>query len=210
MNRYSEPFGRIGAVGFALIMVTAWSVMTLAYAYNQSLACMNDSFGRGVVAVNLLDDVRNTVDRLGIDLRAFLATGDPRFQDGVWNGVASLDHHLDELRGLVDRDGVQGARAARLSAAVKQVLTCVAQSYDVKDARGARAALAFFDTHDAVISAAKSQADDLKAEVLANISDQMVNAHGGSSLLKAMLHGAPAGLALRRAPGPARALALAH
>jgi len=173
--------------------------MTVSNAYSQSMAAMNDSFNRGLSAVYLLDDVRNNVDRISIDQRAFLSTTDLRFLDGVWSSALNLDRHLEAISVLAGTDG-EHAGAARLSGATRQVLECVARSYDIRDARGSRAALAFFDAHEDVISEAKAQADQLKIGIVLNISDRIANAGGRGGLLKAMLRSIPAEAAFGSVP----------
>ncbi len=137
------------------------------------------------------------MDRLGIDQRAFLSIGDHRFLEGVWSGTVSLERHLDSTRALTANEA-QRARAARLPATVRQVLDSVALSYDIKDARGARAALAFFDAHESVIAATRSQAEELKTWIVRDTFDQILNAHGSSGWLKAMLDGVPSGVRFAR------------
>jgi hypothetical protein len=76
----------------------------------------------------------------------------------------------------------------------------VGRSYDVKDARGAAAAMAFLDAHEAVVFKAKSRAAELRIEIGRDLSDQMMNARDGKGLVKAILDSAPGGFRF----GPAR------
>ncbi|HKD68865.1 MAG TPA: hypothetical protein VKB84_18620 [Candidatus Binataceae bacterium] len=200
MNRCPLRFAATVTIGVAAALLITWSAMTVSNAYSQSMAAMNDSFNRGLSAVYLLDDVRNNVDRISIDQRAFLSTTDLRFLDGVWSSALNLDRHLEAISALAGTDGEQRAGAARLSGATRQVLECVARSYDIRDVRGSRAALAFFDAHEDVISEAKAQADQLKIGIVLNISDRIANAGGRGGLLKAMLRSIPAEAAFGSVP----------
>ncbi len=74
MDRYPERFTPIVTLGLASALVLTWSVMSLAYAYNRSLAHMNDSFAQRFMIESELDDLISTVDHLSIDLQAFLST----------------------------------------------------------------------------------------------------------------------------------------
>lgn len=188
-----------------MLLLGTWSVMTLAAAYSQNLANVDSFYTRSLCDVDLLDNVVNAIDRLDVDQRAVLSSGDQRFSDGVWASVVELDRHSAELKALADRNPARGARAAQLSASLRQVLDLAARSDDIKDTRGRRAALAFFDASEGVISLAKSQAGELKEDLLRSLRDQVLKASTGNSLLKAMLHGAPAGIAL----GPSAAARLA-
>jgi hypothetical protein len=97
----------------------------------------------------------------------------------------------------------------RLSATISRMLGSVAQSYDIRDQREARAALAFFDANESLSSRAKSEADELQTQIIADISSRIRAARGNKGLLEAILHAAPAGIGLRPAR-PARALAMAR
>jgi hypothetical protein len=182
--------------------------MSLAYAYNRSLAHMNDSFARRLMIETELDDLMSTVDQLSIDQQAFLSTGDGRFQDGIYASAVNLDRQLDGLNAAMARSAAQRAPLAALSAAIKQVMDSVAESYDVRDARGSAAALAFFDANEAVISKVKSQATELRTEIARDFSDQ--NARASNGLLAAIFFGAPAGVRFGRSGTGRDALRMAR
>ncbi len=179
-----------------MFLLGTWSVMTLAAAYNQNLADVDGYYTRSLGDVDLLDNVVNSVDRLGVDQRAVLSSDDQRFSDGVWASVVELDRHLADLNALANRNPGRRARVALLSAALRQVLDLAARSDEIKDARGRRAALAYFDANGGAISLAKSQAGELKEALLRGMRDQVLKTSTANSLLKAMFHGAPAGIVL--------------
>jgi CHASE3 domain sensor protein len=170
---------------------------------------MKDSFARRLMIQGELDDLTSTVDRLSIDQQAFMSTGDDRFQDGVYASIVTLDRRLAGLNASMAGNAVQRARLVRLSAAIKQVVDAVAQSYEVKDARGAAAALAFLDTNDAAISAAKSRAAELSSEMARDLSNQII-ARGSNGLMTAILYGTPAGVTFGRGVTARRALRMAR
>jgi hypothetical protein len=199
MNAYSERFARTVTVAVAIVLVITWSVITFAEAYTQSLADINDSYNRSLSSVYLLDEVISAIERLSIEQRAFLSTADPRFVDGVWTSIVSLDRNLEMLKGLAVHGALQQAPVAQLSTAVRRVENSVAHSDDIRDRRGKRAAIAFFDADEAAISAAQSQAGELKSAIVLDLY-RSLHARGSNRLLQAVFHGAPAGVAFGLRP----------
>ena len=171
-------------LGFALMFV--WGVMSLAHANDQSLAKVNDSFTQGFMVVGRLGAILDALDRLSVDQRGFLSTGDERFQDGVIEGAETLALDMDVLNSLAARNKLQRALLTNLSRPIEQVLGSVAESDDIRDVRGRAAAVAFFESKEAAISVSKGQADQLRIEITGRISDRIRS--GGSRTYALMAH----------------------
>jgi CHASE3 domain sensor protein len=175
-------------LGFALVVV--WGVMSLAQAYDRSLAKVNDSFAQGFTVLGRLGAILGALDRLNVHQRAFLSTGDPRFQDGVIESAETLALETDMLNSRADGSGLDRASMAGLSRSIKQVLASVGESDAVRDARGPAAAVAFFNSAEAAVSDAKWQADQLRIAVTRRIAE-IRTARGAGALLQALLYDAP-------------------
>jgi CHASE3 domain sensor protein len=161
MNSHCERLNRLMSAGFALVAAISWSVMNLADAYSHSLTQMDNSYNRGFDAIDLLDDITGALDRLALDQRVFLSTGEQQFVDGIWNSTVALDRDIATLNSFPATNTIPRAEVARLSAGLKQALKSVADCDEIMDARGRRAALAFFDRNDGALIQARSEAASL-------------------------------------------------
>ena len=180
-----------------LALVFAWGVISLAHAYDRNLATVSDSFTHGFMLLGRLGNIVDALDRLGIDQRAFLSTGDERFQDGVIENAESLEINIDMLNALAATDKSQRPLTS-LSRSIKDVLDLVGQSDGIRDVRGSAAAAAFFDSRQGAVSLAKWQADQLRIEVTRGISGRIRKARGYNALFEGFFYGQPAGTALGR------------
>jgi CHASE3 domain sensor protein len=199
MNACNKHLARAGSIGLAVLLMFSWGVITLAHAYSRSLGDMNDSFKQGLSAIYALDEITGTVDRIGVDQRAFLSTGQHRFEESLWIATEGMDRPMEMLRSITSRDAEQQARTMRLFAAVRHLLDCVARSYEIRDARGRRAAMVYFDGCEDAVADANAQAGELKSVIIANVSGRILNARASSALIQAMLHAQPSGTGM----GPA-------
>jgi CHASE3 domain sensor protein len=181
-------------LGFALVFV--WGVMSLAHAYDRGLAKVNDSFIQGFMVVDQLGVIADALARLSVDQEAFLSTGDQRFQDGVIESAETFMLDMDRLNSLAAKSKLQRSLLNSLSRSIKQVLGSVAESNEIRDVRGRVAAVAFFESKEAAISDAKSQAEQLRIEITGCVSDRIRSARGPSALFEDFLYGAPIGSGL--------------
>jgi CHASE3 domain sensor protein len=177
-------------IGFVLVF--AWGVMSLAHAYEQSLAKVNDSFDQGFMVVEQLGTILSSLDRLSVDQRAFLSTGETRFQDGVIATAETLQLDVDKLNSMAAISKVRRAPLAGLSGSIKQILASVGESDKIRDARGAAAAVAFFDSREPAMALATWQADQLRIAISRRITERIRGAYGANALVEALLYGAPA------------------
>jgi CHASE3 domain sensor protein len=181
-------------LGFVLVF--AWGVMSLAHAYEQSLAQVNDSFDQGFMVVGQLGTILSSLDRLGVDQRAFLSTGETRFQDGVIETAEALELDLSKLNSMATINKSRRAPLTGLSGSIKQILAWVGESDKIRDKRGAAAAVAFFDSREPAMSLATGQADHLRIEISRRIAERIRGASSANALVEALLYGAPAGTTL--------------
>ncbi len=187
-------------LGLALLFV--WGVVSLAHAYARGLAKVNDSFTQGFIVEERLGAMLEALTHLSVDQEAFLSTGDERFQDGVIESAQTLELDMYMLH-LACGIKLQPPLLNSLSRSIDLVLGSVADSDDIRDVRGRIAAVTFFESQEAAISVAKSQADQLIIDITACLSDRVRSAHGTSVLFEALHYGAPVGTMLvHRQPCP--------
>lgn len=186
MDSFSKEYSWLSlAVAFALLSV--WSVMSLAHAYDRRLAEANESFTGAFRVVGRLDMIAVALDHLGVDQQAFLSTGEARFQDGVVENIQTLELGIDALHSLAARSTSHRALLVALSRSIEQVIASAAESDRIRDAGNKAAAAAFFESKELEISQAKSQIAQLRLETIASISDRTWNARGSEALVGALL-----------------------
>jgi hypothetical protein len=168
-------------LGFALVF--AWGVISLAHAYERSLARVNDSFTRGSMIMEQLGAVRDDLARLSVDQQAFLSTGDAIFQDGVIESIEALTLHIGILNSLAARSKLQAPALAALSRSIDQVLGSVGESDEIVARRGRAAAIAFFESREPTILEAGADAEHLRTRIAATISDRIQNAQSTAAFL---------------------------
>ncbi len=189
-------------LGFVLVFV--WGVLSLAHAYDRSLTRMNDSFTEGFMIVDRLGAVLDALGRISIDQQAFLSTDDARFQDGVVESAEALTIHVATLNALAARGKLQRPPLAILSRSIDQALTLVGESDEVRQTRGTRAALAYFDARENTFAEARLQAGQLRSEIARHISERVRSARSPKALLHDVLGSAPRGIALEHGARPIR------
>jgi CHASE3 domain sensor protein len=183
-------------LGLALVLV--WSVMSLAHAYDRSLTTVSDSFTHGFMLLGRLGTIVDALDRLSVEERAFLSTGDERFQDGVIENAEALEINVDVLNSMAATGKSQRAALTSLFRSIKQVLDLVGESDGIRDARSGAAAAAFFESKESAVSLAKWQADQLRIEVTRGMSGRIRKARRYNALFEGFFYGEPAGTALGR------------
>ncbi len=169
------------AVAFALLSV--WSVMSLADAYDRRLAKANESLTGAFKVAGRLEVIANALDHLGVDQQAFLSTGEESFQDGVVESIQTLELGVNALNSMAARSASHRAGLLALSRSIGQVIAWVAESDRIREAGNKEAAAAFFKSKEAEISEAKAQTAQLRLETIASTSDRIGSARGSETLV---------------------------
>jgi CHASE3 domain sensor protein len=198
MDWPAEKYGWLSLLS-GLALIFAWGVISLAHAHERSLASVDDSFTQGSMIMEGLGGVSADLDRLAIDQRAFLSTGDLQFQDGVIESSEALLLQMSRLQPLAAKNRMQPSLLADLQRWVDRALGSVGESDTVAARRGRAAAMEFFEDRGAAIWEARAQADHLKALVGESISDRIRNARSARAFLHDLVCIAPPGTELKSA-----------
>jgi hypothetical protein len=176
-----------------LALIFAWGVISLAHGHERSLASVDNFFTQGSMIMEGLGGVSDDLDRLGIDQRAFLSTGDLQFQDGVIESTEALLLHMSRLQSLAVKNRLQRSPLADLQLGVDRALGSVGESDAIAARRGRAAAIEFFADREAAIWEARAQADHLRAMVSESISNRIRNARSPRAFLHDLVGVAPPG-----------------
>jgi CHASE3 domain sensor protein len=174
-----------------LTLVFVWGVISLAHAYDRSLAEMKDSFAQGFMLVERLGGVLDTLARVRTDQQAFLSTGDDRFQDEVVGGAETLAVDISVLHSMAAPNEAERPLLIGLSRSIAKVLDAVAESDDLMERRGKADAIAFFDAQDAAVALARWQAERLRIQIAGRISDRIQSANTTNVVFRHLLNEAP-------------------
>jgi hypothetical protein len=92
------------AVGLALVVFCLG--IGFDYAFNRALTTVDVSMHRAFLVVDDIDSIVDGLDRLSLNQRSFLRTGDLHFSQDVAESVVGIDGHLDSLR-IIAQNGSQ-------------------------------------------------------------------------------------------------------
>ncbi len=148
-----------------MMCVLAAAVICLAISFrfvlNQTLATVTNSVTGGLIVVENVDSILDNLDRLNINQRAFLSTGDDRFSEEVAESVIGISTNLESLKQISVNGEPLQRRVGKLSHRIDWALESVEKTYELQQSFGAGVAIALLDNDDAVTEA-KIEALSLK------------------------------------------------
>jgi CHASE3 domain sensor protein len=172
MELYSAEDSRIVRSGFGLALVILCLVIAFSHAHIRSLTKIGDSLTSSLVVVDHVDSVLNDLDRLSVDQRAFLSTGDDHFSQDVAESAIALSHQVNFLNVLVAKKIPLQAPVAKLALELRWALNAVGRSYDIQEMAGSAAAIAYLDTDPSIFDA-KLDAEQLRSRATDSLFDRV-------------------------------------
>lgn len=157
---------------FGLTVVVICLGIGFHHALRRALAQVSDSLVGGFVVVDHVDSIVNELDRLTIDQRAFLSTGDDRFSENVVESIMRIDRNLESLESAADKDERLREPVGRLTRSVNWVMDSMGKSFQVQQTAGNAVAIAFLDDDDSVEDA-KGDALRLRALATEGVFDRV-------------------------------------
>jgi CHASE3 domain sensor protein len=171
MDPYSaEDSWTIRGLGLALVVICL--AIGFHYALNRTLSKVNASVTGGFLVVEHVDAIVDDLDRLTLNQRAFLGTGDERFSQDVVESVMGIERHLDSLNQLKTRGPRVRSAITKLERAVGWALDSLGKSNDLNQSMGSGIAIALLDNDDS-IDDAKRVAQELRKEVTDGVFDRV-------------------------------------
>ncbi|MGO9056838.1 MAG: CHASE3 domain-containing protein [Candidatus Binataceae bacterium] len=142
------------------------------HALKRSLMRVSDSFIGGLTVVDHVDSIVNQLDRLTIDQRAFLSTGDDRFSENVVESIMGIDRNLESLEVAANKDPRLRSPVAELSHSINWVMDSMGKSFQIQQTSGAAVAIALLDD-DPSVDGAKGEARRLRAVATDDVFDRV-------------------------------------
>ncbi len=160
----------IRGLGLALVLICL--AIGFHYAINRTLTKVNDSLTGGFLVVEHVDAIVDDLDRLTLNQRAFLGTGDERFSQDVVESAMGIERQS----GLTESVKTRGPRVkgaiTKLERAVAWALDSLGKSNDLNQSMGSGVAIALLDNDDS-IDDAKRVAQELRREVTDGVFDRV-------------------------------------
>jgi CHASE3 domain sensor protein len=150
---------------------------------NHSLARVTNSVTAGLIVVENVDSILDNLDRLSMNQRAYLATGDDRYSEQIAESVMAISTDLEALKQVsVKGEPLRRQWVTRLSQRIDWALDSVQQTYELKRLSGAEVAIVLLD-NDVAIDEARMEASELKKVATDGMFDRMENERTTDSIL---------------------------
>lgn len=142
------------------------------FVLNHALTTVTNSVTGGLIVVENVDAIVDNLDRLNINQRAFLSTGDDRYSEEVAESVIAISTNLESLKQIWMKGEPLQRRVMKLSRQIDWALESVEKTYELQQNVSPAVAIAMLDNDDAMIEA-KMQAQALKKAATDGMFDRV-------------------------------------
>jgi hypothetical protein len=170
---------------FGLAIVVLCLGIGFHHALKRTLSQVSDSLVGSLVVVDHVDSIVNQLDRLNIDQRAFLSTGDDRFSEVVVESIMGIDRNLESLEVEARKDRRLIDPVGKLSQSIGGVMDSMGKSFQVEKTAGAAVAIAYLDD-DPSVDGAKGDALRLRRMATDGVFARMRNESRIKSILNVL------------------------
>jgi CHASE3 domain sensor protein len=185
MDLTTAEDSKIVRIACGLALATVCLALCSRLALNHTFVEVRRSVVGGLTVVEKIDSITDNLDRLTMNQRAFLLTGDDRFAVGVAESVMVMSFDLDTLERISTNRALLQSYVAILSHRIDLTLDSIRKSYDLQQHLGAGAAIALLDS-DAAADDAKQEAFSLKRAATEGMFDHVQTECRISSILKVL------------------------
>jgi CHASE3 domain sensor protein len=155
-----EDYG-IVRLGFGLALVVLCLEIAFHCARNRSLTRVENSVHGAFLIVNDVDSIVDSLDRLSLNQRSFLRTGDLHFSQDVAESVVGIDRHLDSLRIIAHNGSPLRDSIGAMDRAIGLALHSLRRLNEIEKSKGPAEAIVLLD-RDESIDEARSEAGHLR------------------------------------------------
>lgn len=144
----------------ACVLAAAIICLSICFRFvlNHTLTKVTNSMTGSLIVVENCDSLLDDLDRLNVNQRAYLSTGDDRYSEEVAESVIEISSNLESLKHVSVRGESLRLRVRKLSGKIDWALASVEKSYDLQQTVGSGVAIALLDNDEAL--------DDAKMEVV--------------------------------------------
>ncbi len=148
-------------IGSGLALVVLCLGIGFHCALNRALTRVGDSMNGGFLVVNDVDSIMDGLDRLSLNQRSFLRTGDLRFSQDVYESITRIQRHMDSLRQIAQKGSRLRGPIAKLDRAIDCALDSLGRSNELEKSEGSAQAIKLLDKDESIAEAAK-EAEQLR------------------------------------------------
>jgi CHASE3 domain sensor protein len=159
-------------IGFGLALVVICLAIGFRFALNRSLTKVSNSLIGGFLILDHVDNILDDLDRLSLNQRAFLSTGDERFSQDVVESVMGIERQIDSLQQIARKGARLHAPVNQLARAIDWALDSLGRSNELEQTSGAAVAIALLD-NDESIEDAKEVAQELRRQATDGVFDRV-------------------------------------
>jgi CHASE3 domain sensor protein len=134
------------------LLAAALICLSLCFRFvlNQTLTTVTNSVTGSLIIVENCDSLVDDLNRLNINQRAFLSTGDDRYSEEVAESVIEISTNLESLKQVSVNGESLRSRVRKLSGKIDWALASIEKTYDLQKTVGSGVAIALLDNDDAV------------------------------------------------------------
>jgi CHASE3 domain sensor protein len=161
------------SIGFGLVL-------------DRSLNRVSRSVTANLIVVENVDSMVDNLDRLNMNQRAFLSTGDDRYSEEIAESVMAISASLEALKQVsINGEPLRQRWVSRLSQRVDWALGSVEKTYEMKRLAGAEVAIVLLD-NDITVEEAKMEALSLKRQATDGMFDRVESQEKMRSILQVL------------------------
>jgi CHASE3 domain sensor protein len=172
MDLSSAEDSKIVRMVCGLAAATICLAICFRFVLNRALTKVTNSVTGGLIVVENVDSILDNLDRLNINQRAYLATGDDRYSEEIAESVIAISTDLEALKRIWIKGEPLQRRVKSLSRQIDWALESVEKSYELRQSISPAAAIALLDDDDA-LTEAKMQAIALKKAATDGMFDRV-------------------------------------
>ena len=185
MDSFSAEDSLLAKVGLGVAMALLCSLIFVSYLQNRSMARMSETLSQNFAVLDRVDGILLALDRLRVEQRAFLATDDEEFSEGIVESIMTLQLNINGLKALSAKGQLQPAPVAKLGHTVNRMFDLIGQSYELRTLVGTDAAVEFFDANPAMVDA-QTEAQALRRGATAGFFARLAQERKARSALKVL------------------------
>ncbi len=159
-------------IGSGLALVALCLAIGFHYALNRALTRVGASMNGAFLVVDDVDSILDGLDRLSLNQRFFLRTGDLRFSQDVYESITRIQRHMDSLRSVAQKGNRLRGPIAKLARAIDWALDSLRRSNDLEKSEGSAEAIALLDKDESIAEAEK-EAEQLRKLATEGVFDRV-------------------------------------
>jgi CHASE3 domain sensor protein len=185
MDLTSTADSKAVRIACALALATICLAISFRSALRHSSVTVKRSVVSGVTAVEKIDSIMSNLNRLTVNQRAFLSTGDEYFTEEVAESIMTMSHDIDTLTQISTNRAPLQRYVTTLSHRLKLAMDSIRETYDLQQHFGSTVAIEVLDDDDAVDNA-KQTALLLKRIATDGMFDRVKTEYGWGSFLNVL------------------------